>query len=45
MVGDLADRPLRQPAGRLERQRLGAEAELEDDLLAVGFQGRSGTPR
>ena len=39
-LGDLADRALRQPAGRLERQRLGAEAELKHDLAGMGLQGR-----
>ncbi len=39
-LGDLADRPLRQPAGRLKRQRLGTETELKNDLAGVGRQRR-----
>ena len=39
-LGDLADRPLGQPAARLERQGFGAKTELEDDLFAVGLQCR-----
>src|SRR5215472_4245689 len=39
-LGDLTNCPLPQPAARLERQRLRAEAELKNDELSVLFQLR-----
>ena len=33
--GDLADRPLRQPASRFKRQRLGPKTELKHDLIRM----------
>ena len=44
-LGDLADGALREPAGRLERQRLGAEAELKDELAGVCLERRQEEPR
>ena len=39
-LGHLPDRPLREPAAGLKRQRLGGDAELEDDVIAVLLQRR-----
>jgi hypothetical protein len=39
-LGDLADRSLRQPAGCLKWQGLGAKAELKYDFTGVGRQCR-----